>query len=136
MLTYAANKAANPYGTTTPPPTGCDKQTNDTDVAIPDRGAAVTSTITIAGCTGNASATSQVEVHVKHTYRGDLVVDLVAPDGTSYRLKSSGSDSADNIDTTYTTNLSTELRNGDWKLKVQDVAAQDVGNIDSWSLTV
>jgi hypothetical protein len=136
MLMYAANKATSPYGTTTPPPTGCDKKTNDADVTIPDRGAAVTSTITIAGCTGNASTTSQVEVHIKHTYRGDLVVDLVAPDGSSYRLKASGSDSGDNIDTTYTANLSAELRNGDWTLKVQDVAAQDVGNIDTWSLTV
>ncbi|WNV90451.1 M14 family zinc carboxypeptidase [Umezawaea sp. Da 62-37] len=136
MLTYAAGKAASPYATTTPPPTGCDKRTNDADVSIPDNGAAVTSTITITDCTGNASTTSQVEVHIKHTYRGDLVLDLVAPDGSSYRLKSSGNDSGDNIDTTYTTNLSTELRNGDWKLKVQDVASQDIGNIDTWSLTI
>ncbi|WP_436496303.1 M14 family zinc carboxypeptidase [Actinokineospora sp. HUAS TT18] len=120
-------------------PTGgtCAAQTNGTDVAIPDAGAAVTSTITMSGCTGNASATSKVEVHVKHTWRGDLVIDLVAPDGTAYRLKnSSSSDSADNVDATYTVNLSSEVRNGAWKLKVQDVARYDTGNIDTWTLTL
>ncbi|WP_436496299.1 S8 family serine peptidase [Actinokineospora sp. HUAS TT18] len=121
-------------------PTGggtCTAQTNGTDVAIPDAGAAVTSTITMANCSGNASATSKVEVHIKHTWRGDLVIDLVAPDGTAYRLKnSSSSDSADNVDTTYTVNLSSEARNGAWKLKVQDVARYDTGNIDTWTLTL
>lgn len=135
MLMYSAKKATNPYGGGTPP-TGCPKVTNGTDLAIPDAGAAVSSTITIANCTGNASASSQVEVHIKHPYRGDVVIDLVAPDGSSYRLKASGNDSGDNIDTTYTANVSTEVRNGDWKLKLQDVAAQDVGSLDTWSLTV
>jgi len=115
----------------------CSAQTNGTDVSIPDAGAAVTSTITMSGCSGNASATSSVEVHIKHTWRGDLVVDLVAPDGTAYRLKnSSANDSADNVDATYTVNLSSEVRNGAWKLKVQDVARYDVGNIDTWTLTL
>ncbi|HVK21590.1 MAG TPA: S8 family serine peptidase [Actinokineospora sp.] len=115
----------------------CSAQTNGADVSIPDAGAAVTSTITVANCAGNASATAKVEVHIKHTWRGDLVIDLVAPDGTAYRLKnSSSSDSADNVDATYTVNLSSEVRNGAWKLKVQDVARYDVGNIDTWTLTV
>ena len=36
---------------------------------------------------------------IVHTYRGDLVIDLVAPDGTAYRLKnSSSSDSAAETD--------------------------------------
>ncbi|MFI9818697.1 S8 family peptidase [Saccharothrix variisporea] len=116
---------------------GCATLTNGTDVAIPDAGSAVTSTITVSGCAGNASATSKVEVHIKHTWRGDLVIDLVAPDGTAYRLKSSSSsDSADNVDATYTTNLSSEARNGTWSLRVQDVARYDTGTIDTWSLTL
>ncbi|MCX4819500.1 M4 family metallopeptidase [Streptomyces sp. NBC_01142] len=109
---------------------------NTTDVAIPDRGAAVTSSITVAGRTGNASAALKVGVDIVHTWRGDLVIDLLAPDGTAYRLKnSSGSDSADNVQTTYTVNASSEVANGTWKLKVQDVAAQDVGYINSFKLT-
>ncbi|MFE1500895.1 M14 family zinc carboxypeptidase, partial [Streptomyces albidoflavus] len=87
MLTYTADKAANPYGSnTTPTPAGC-HGTNAADVAIPDAGNAVTSSINITGCTGTASATSTAEVHIDHTYRGDLTLDLVAPDGTAYRLK-------------------------------------------------
>ncbi|MFJ9802353.1 M28 family metallopeptidase [Streptomyces wuyuanensis] len=106
------------------------------DVAIPDNGAAVTSSVTVSGRTGNAPATLKVGVDIKHTWRGDLVVDLLAPDGTAYRLKnSSSSDSADNVITTYTVNASAEAANGIWKLRVQDVAAQDTGYIDSWRLT-
>ncbi|MGQ0839135.1 S8 family peptidase [Actinokineospora sp.] len=118
-----------------PPPPGCAAVTNGTDVAIPDAGAAVTSSIAISGCTGNASATSTVAVNIVHTYRGDLVIDLLAPDGSSYRLKnSSGSDSADNVIATYTTNVSSESANGTWRLQVRDVYSVDTGYINSWTL--
>ncbi|MFF1562172.1 M4 family metallopeptidase [Streptomyces sp. NPDC058293] len=109
---------------------------NTTDVAIPDAGAAVTSSIAVTGRTGNAPSNLSVAVDIVHTWRGDLVIDLVAPDGSTYRLKnSSGSDSADNVNATYTVNASSEVANGTWKLKVQDVAAQDTGYINSWKLT-
>ncbi|MGW6934547.1 S8 family peptidase [Lentzea sp. NPDC054927] len=108
---------------------------NTADVAIPDAGAAVTSPITVSGITGNAPATLKVDVNIVHTYRGDLVIDLIAPDGTAYRLKASSNDSADNIVTTYTVNASSEVANGVWNLKVQDVAGQDTGYINSWKLT-
>jgi subtilisin family serine protease len=124
-------------GTTPPPPPPtCSTVTNGTDVAIPDAGAAVTSSVTVAGCAGNASAAAKVAVTIIHTYIGDLVIDLVAPDGSTYRLKASDNNSADNINTTYTANLSSEVANGTWKLKVQDVVAADTGRIDTWSLTV
>ena len=122
-------------GTTPPPPT-CGTVTNGTDVAIPDRGAAVTSTVSVSGCSRNASATTAVEVHIVHTYVGDLVIDLVAPDGSAYRLKGSNNDSSNDINTTYSTNVSGEAANGTWTLRVQDVASADTGRIDTWSLTV
>ncbi|MFJ8853476.1 M4 family metallopeptidase [Streptomyces sp. NPDC102437] len=107
-----------------------------TTVAIPDRGAAVTSSVNVTGVTGNAPSTLKVGVDITHTYRGDLVIDLVAPDGTAYRLKnSSASDSADNVQTTYTVNASSEVANGTWKLKVQDVYSGDTGKINSFKLT-
>ncbi|MFF4831680.1 M4 family metallopeptidase [Streptomyces sp. NPDC001315] len=109
---------------------------NTADVSIPDNGAAVTSSITVSGRTGNAPSNLQVSVDIVHTWRGDLVIDLVAPDGSTYRLKNfSSSDSADNVSTTYTVNASSEVANGTWKLKVQDQAAQDTGYINSWKLT-
>ncbi|MGY6024551.1 M4 family metallopeptidase [Streptomyces spinosirectus] len=109
---------------------------NTTDVSIPDNGPAVTSSVTVSGRTGNAPSNLQVSVDIVHTWRGDLVIDLLAPDGTAYRLKNfSGSDSADNVQQTYTVNASSEVANGTWKLRVQDQAAQDTGYINSWKLT-
>ncbi|MEV8226413.1 M28 family metallopeptidase [Streptomyces sp. NPDC079167] len=121
-------------GTVTPP--AGTVFSNAANVSVPDNGAAVTSPVSVTGRTGNAPSALKVAVDIKHTYRGDLVVDLLAPDGTAYRLKnSSGSDSADNVIATYTVNASAEAANGSWKLQVRDVAAQDTGYIDSWQLT-
>ncbi|MFF3751295.1 M28 family metallopeptidase [Streptomyces sp. NPDC002018] len=117
-----------------PPPTGTVYE-NLTDVTIPDNGAAVTSSVTVSGRTGGAPLV-RVDVDIKHTWRGDVVIDLVGPSGTAYRLKnSSSSDSADNVIATYTVNTPTETANGVWRLRVQDVAAQDTGYINSWRLT-
>ncbi|MFF7459054.1 M28 family metallopeptidase [Kitasatospora sp. NPDC008115] len=119
----------------TTPPTGTVFE-NTADVQIPDYGSAVTSDVTVTGRTGNAPSALQVGVDIKHTWRGDVVIDLVAPNGTTFRLKSaSGSDSAANVQTTYTVNASAVPANGTWKLKVQDVGPQDTGYIDSWKLT-
>ncbi|WP_436499713.1 EndoS/ChiA family endoglycosidase [Actinokineospora sp. HUAS TT18] len=117
---------------TTPPPTGC-AATNGADVAIPDR-ATAESTVTLSNCPGSASATASVEVHIQHTYIGDLVVSLVAPDGSIYVLQNRSGGSTDNIDKTYAVNLSVELANGTWKLRVRDAARTDVGKIDTWTL--
>ncbi|MFE7125470.1 M4 family metallopeptidase [Streptomyces sp. NPDC057617] len=107
-----------------------------TQVAIPDAGAAVTSAINVTGVTGNAPTSLQVDVNITHTWRGDLVINLLAPDGTSYRLKDAvGSDSADNVVESYYVNASSEVANGSWRLQVQDVASADVGRINSWKLT-
>ncbi|MGW6455319.1 M28 family metallopeptidase [Streptomyces sp. NPDC055078] len=113
-----------------------DSYENTADVAIPDNGTAVTSTVTVSGRTGNAPPALSVGVDIRHTWRGDVVIDLIAPDGTAYRLKnSSANDSADHVITTYTVNASAEPANGAWKLRVQDVAARDTGHINSWKLT-
>jgi serine protease len=115
--------------------TGGTTFTSTSAVAVPDNGT-IESPITVSGRTGNAPSALQVGVNITHTYRGDLVLDLVAPDGTSYRLKSaSSSDSADNVVATYTVNASSEVANGTWKLRVQDTAAQDTGTLNSWKLT-
>ncbi|NEC92167.1 S8 family peptidase [Streptomyces sp. SID12501] len=108
-----------------------------TDVTITDAGSAVYSPITVSGITGSAPSDLSVYVNIVHTYRGDLVIDLVAPDGSTYRLKSSSSsDSTDNVDATYTVDASSETTvNGTWQLKVQDIYSADTGYINSWKLT-
>jgi subtilisin-like proprotein convertase family protein len=108
--------------------------TNGTDVVIADF-RTVESSMTVAGCVGNASATARVAVRIVHTYIGDLKVDLVAPDGTVYVLHNRTGAGTDNIDTTYTVNLSGESANGTWRLRVNDNAALDTGRIDTWTLT-
>ena len=64
--------------------TGC-ASTNGTDVAIADN-----TTVTVHDCHQrlhrHAVDHSTAEVHIVHTYRGDLIVSLVAPDGTAYTL--------------------------------------------------
>ncbi|MFF5159791.1 M4 family metallopeptidase [Streptomyces sp. NPDC000348] len=106
-----------------------------TDVSIPDAGSAVTSPITVSGRTGNAPSNLQVTVDIVHPYSGDLVVDLLAPDGTAYRLRNRTGGSADNINETYTVNASSETANGTWQLRVQDAARYDTGYLSGWKLT-
>ncbi|MDX3534400.1 M28 family metallopeptidase [Streptomyces sp. MB09-01] len=122
-------------GAGTPVPPGPSFEST-TDVNIPDSpAAAVSSPITVSGVAGNAPATTKVDVNIVHTYRGDLVVDLVAPDGTVYNLHNRSGGSADNLVQSYTVNASSEVANGVWNLRVKDAAAQDVGYVNSWKIT-
>jgi Zn-dependent metalloprotease len=126
---------SSPTSSTTAAPAGC-SGTNATDVTIPDAGSAVTSSVTISGCGRAAAATSTVAVNIVHTYRGDLKVDLVAPDGTVYALKAtSTTDSTDNVATTYIKDLSSETADGTWALRVQDAYSNDTGYLNTWTLT-
>lgn len=113
---------------------GAQTYTNAADVTIVDN-ATVESSIVVSGRTGNAPSATPVAVSIVHTYIGDLKVDLVAPDGSVYVLHNRTGGSADNINSTYTVNVSTEALNGTWKLRVNDNATQDTGYIDSWSIT-
>ncbi|MFI8002585.1 M4 family metallopeptidase [Streptomyces sp. NPDC086010] len=108
---------------------------NTTVKALADR-STTNIPVVVSGVTGNAPSTLSVAVNITHTYRGDLVLDLVAPDGTAYRLKnSSSSDSADNVVATYTVNASSEVANGTWNLRIQDAYSGDTGTFNSVKLT-
>ncbi len=108
--------------------------TNGTDFAIADN-ATVDSPITVSGRSGNAPSDTSISVTILHTYKGDLKVDLVAPDGSLYNIHNRTGTSTDNVIGTFVRNLSTEALNGTWKLRVNDNAAADTGKIDSWSIT-
>ena len=118
-------------GVSTPP-----RQTysNGTDYTIADN-ATVESAVAVASRPGTAPSDVAVAVNIVHTYIGDLKVDLVAPDGSIYVLHNRTGGSADNINSTYTVNLSGEAYNGTWKLRVNDNAVNDTGRIDTWSIT-
>lgn len=120
-------------GDTTPTPPG-DRFENTADYTIADR-STVESPVTVSGVSGGAPSNLAVEVDITHSYIGDLQVQLIAPDGTAYTLKSYGTGGSSNdIDTTYTVDASAESANGTWKLRVSDNAWWDSGRLNGWAL--
>ncbi|MYV64052.1 S8 family peptidase, partial [Streptomyces sp. SID4931] len=97
--------------------------------------ATVESPITVTGIDGNAPADLSVTLDIRHTFRGDLKVELLPPGGGAAILKNFNSnDSADNVQGTFTVNASSSAANGVWKLRVTDNWVNDTGYINSWSL--
>ena len=85
---------------------------------------------------GPAPATLKVDVNIRHGFRGDLEIHLIAPDGTAYPIKkSSRFDSADDVNLSQTVDASAEPASGTWKLRVRDLYSGDTGTLDSWALT-
>jgi serine protease len=113
---------------------GAQTYSNATAVNIVDN-ATVESAISVSGRSGNAPASTPVAVDISHTWKGDLKVDLVAPDGSVYVLSNYAGGSADDIKQTFNVNLSSEALNGTWKLRVNDKASGDAGRINRWSIT-
>ena len=106
---------------------------NDTDYDVNDN-ATVESPISVSGRSGNAPVDAVVSVDIRHSYRGDLRVDLVAPDGSLYNLHNRGGGSANDLIGSYTVDLSSEPLDGTWKLRVNDNYSYDDGYINSWGL--
>jgi subtilisin-like proprotein convertase family protein len=85
----------------------------------------------------------KVGVDITHTWISDLRVSLVTPGGQEVSLHGRSGGSGDNIRTTFTAQAlpalaalaqaNTAVR-GTWTLKAVDLASQDVGKLNSWSL--
>ena len=118
---------------------------NHNDVPIPDAtcssGTSCTpgvaeSSIIVSAMAGNVPEDLRVHVVIRHSFRGDLILQMVAPDGSLYNLADiDNSDSGDDIVATYVANFAGQKLNGTWKLRVSDRAAGDVGYIDDWHLS-
>ncbi|MEM7584965.1 MAG: S8 family serine peptidase [Acidobacteriota bacterium] len=90
--------------------------------------------------------TVRVEVDITHTFRGDLQLTLISPQGTNVRLfgrTAPGLDGVDNLVTGFDVesvpalaSLSGESTSGNWTLQVADLAAVDVGTLNSWTLAL
>jgi subtilisin-like proprotein convertase family protein len=83
----------------------------------------------------------QVGVQIAHTYRGDLVVDVVAPSGRTATLHNREGGSKHDLRVTYDrtaapalSGLLGEQIKGEWKLRVRDLAEIDQGTLETWSL--
>ena len=88
----------------------------------------------------------QVPVNITHTWRGDVVVDLSSPAGTTIRLKETvNTDGDDNVIETYPiTALPAESLSafegestlGTWVLDVSDTQLEDSGQLENWGVTI
>lgn len=134
---------------------------------IPDNGCStsnyLTSTFTYAG-TGPI-ADIDVSVFIEHTFRGDLVIDVISPTGTIVTILNSQGGTANNLEatfddasanvtytTTHTLNatidetfqpnggtlstFNTENPNGVWTLRICDDAGADTGGLINWFPTI
>ena len=140
-LLYTGPVTAQAPVTVTPPravvaAAPCNVRTNGANVLVRDRGTA-TSAVAVSGCAGKASRSTRVVVHIVHPHRGDLQIDLIAPNGSAKRLKSASKrDAGHNVDIRYLVNESARTKNGTWRLRVKDTVKGNAGYVDSWTLTV
>ena len=118
------------------------------NLSIPDKSTTgVTSVLTADQVPAGREV--QVAVDITHTWRGDLVVELTAPNGAKVILSNRTGRSADDIVGVYgvagtngaTLAASEDMsalravdKTGRWTLTVRDLAARDVGALNSWSL--
>ena len=103
-------------------------------LAIPDNAAAISDAITVPS-PGTVTSVS-VSVDIAHPHIGDLVVELVAPDGTARTLHSRSGGLANDIVRTYTSDFAGTGITGDWTLHIRDHATRDTGTLNSWTLTI
>jgi subtilisin-like proprotein convertase family protein len=113
-------------------------------VAIPDNNPTGLETA-VAVPTAGALTSIRVRVNISHTAIGNLEVSIQAPDGTRVLLHNRTEAGTDNLITTYPDPtppaqslavLNGKAIAGTWKLRVRDLAAGDVGRLDSWTLTL
>lgn len=107
------------------------------NTALPDNtNTWTTDSVMVAG--GIKVETVEVMFDATHSYRGDIVVSLVSPDGTESRLSEKHSDSGNDWSNwVFTSNRHwDEIADGNWTLKVKDSGNGDTGTWDAWSLSI
>ncbi len=136
------------------PPVGTGGSTNTSDNLT-------TSTIVVSGfATNQPISYLKVNLSMIHTYDGDLIITLVAPDGTPFILANRvGGSGANYMDTTFddeagrsitnatppfrgyftpvtsfSLSLTNRFPNGTWMLQINDAGAGDTGTLLNWSL--
>ncbi len=75
-----------------------------------------------------------VDVSIVHPYIGDLQVELHSPNGQIAVLHDNTGKGTDNINQSYSVDMTGVESSGTWLLKAVDSGRRDVGYIDSWSL--
>ncbi len=127
--------------TPTPTPDVFDKP-EDPDLEIPDGpGGTIQSTLTVP----NDIVLRQVRVfpNITHGDVGDLVINLIHPDGTTIRVHNQGEDAGEEnlrrwIDITGSNlqRIAGRSARGEWKLQITDAVEGETGVLRSWSLEI
>lgn len=86
---------------------------------------------------GGAIKSLALDIAITHTYRGDLEIELIHPDGTSAILKTQSGDSSQNLEARYTPEAFVgKDAQGTWTLRVSDMVGYDTGTLDQGLLTI
>lgn len=96
------------------------------------------SVVTVEGSAADRVVSdARVRVDVRHTYRGDLTIWLVAPDGAWHELLDGGGSSDNDVRETFAVAFDEPVpARGDWRLVVADQVPRDAGTLDGWTLTL
>ncbi len=109
-----------------------------TAVNLVDGGAVTSTPITVSDqADPKARNYLKVRVNITHHTRGDLALDLIAPDGSVYRFKSPSPDTGDDINQEYDVDASSEAPNGQWRVRVTDTKSDTQafdGRLIDWGL--
>lgn len=125
-----------------PPQNGLTTYNVDAKLSIPDNNSFGVSSSVNADESPNGRKVL-VRVEVQHTWRGDLLVQLLDPSGKIYVLQSKSGGGNQNLVGTFGENLSSKdslvplqsvRQAGQWTLKVSDLLSRDTGTLRSWSL--
>ena len=127
--------------------------------AIPDL-TTINNVLAVSGTSGSITGMS-VNLDLLHTYDNDLRISLIDPDGNSVLLSNRRGGSANNFtSTTFNDSASTLISagsapftgsyrpdaalstlypgtvNGNWTLRIVDLAALDIGTLTAWSINI
>jgi len=88
--------------------------------------------------------TIEVSLNIRHTWRGDLRIVLTSPQGNEVVLLDKSGGDRDDVILTLRSSDEPEMfeelaglsAQGDWRLKVSDLAKEDVGIIKKWGLSI
>lgn len=121
-------------GDTDPDPDpGQDRFESTAVIAIPDNNSTgITSPLSVTR-TGQSGSVA-VTIDITHTYIGDLIVDLIHPDGSVFNLHNREGGSANDIQQTYNVNVGSADAEGEWAVRVRDRARRDTGSLNGWVL--
>ncbi|HKR66278.1 MAG TPA: proprotein convertase P-domain-containing protein, partial [Thermoanaerobaculia bacterium] len=110
-------------------------QSSEHGIAIPDNETnGVTSSLTITDA--RVVDELSVRIDIAHSSRGDLRIELIAPDGTVIVLKENSIEGGHDVHATFATNFRGRSAAGVWQLRVKDVRPRDSGVLQSWALVI